>query len=80
MDGFRSIFKYVPILAPIHIGLIQIAEKSELILSLPDVLQCTPPFANGSLLFVSAIQLQALFHLKQAKSSRNAEIRIRLAE
>lgn len=35
---YRSNSYYIPILSPIHVGLIQIAEKSEFIFSLSDIL------------------------------------------
>lgn len=47
----------IPVFSPIHVSLIQVTEESEFVLSLPDVLQSAPPFANSSLLFVGTVQL-----------------------
>lgn len=60
----------LPVFAPIHVRLIQISEKGELILAVSDALQGAPPFPNRGLLFVRPIQFQALLHLGDIRSKR----------
>lgn len=66
-DSFAITHYNLPVFAPIHVRLIQVSEKSEFILAMPDALQCAPPFPNRGLLFMSPVQFQTLLHLRHTE-------------
>jgi len=54
---------YLPVLAPVHVRLVQVTEQCEFVVPFADSLECAAPLAHSSLLLVLIVQSQALFHL-----------------
>jgi len=54
---------YLPVLAPVHVRLVQVTEQCKFVVPFADSLECAAPLAHSSLLLVLIVQSQALFHL-----------------